>query len=236
MDERGQIRDSRNCLRSEGIFFGCSIRPMEKAIGRRSIHRVPPCPFLWRGTLQQFGQDWNKWNAIIEAFSGRLVWGLCSSYRLGPNFIELDLVAEEGELRSKRFFFGKAAENICRHHRTPFAYQCSPEKPAVNRVAISQDLDVAGVNCLCNTFSRNGSDRCRQVAQRGQRLCSEVLVAHEGTSSAIDPADRNIQITHDPFLEGANQCTIDHVMRQIGGRLSLTRIRKQGARDRGVLL
>jgi len=117
MDERGQIRDSRNCLRSENISFGCGIRPMEKAIRRRSIQdRVPACSFLWRGTLQQFGQDWNKWNAIIEALSdpSSVAWRLVSENRRRHSFIELDFVAEEGELRSEGFFLREATKNFHR--------------------------------------------------------------------------------------------------------------------------
>jgi hypothetical protein len=58
VDECGQIRNSRNCLCSENIFFGWGIGPTEKAIGRRSIQdRVKARSFLWRDTLQQLGQD-----------------------------------------------------------------------------------------------------------------------------------------------------------------------------------
>src|SRR6266853_1926051 len=236
MDEGGQIRDSWNCLRSENIFLGCGIRPIEKAIGRRRIEdRVPTCSFLVRDTLQQFGQDWNKWNAVIETLPGRLVCRLSSPYLFWRNFIKLDFVAEESELRPKRLFFGKAAENFYWQHRAPFANQSPTEKPAINGVVVSQDLDVAGLDRLFNAISRNRHDRCRQAAQRCQRLSSEILVAHENTSSALDPADRNIQVAHDPFLEGADQFTVDHVMWQLRRRLSLPGIGRHRALDRDVV-
>src|SRR4029077_6768090 len=162
MDEGGQIRNSWNCLRAENIFLSCGVRPIEKTIGRRRIEdRVPSCSLLRRDTLQQLGQDWNKWNAVIEALSGTLVCRLSSPCLLWRNFIKLDFVAEESELRSKRLFFGKAAENFSWQDRAPFANQCPTEEPAINRVAVSQDLDVAGRDRLFNAISRNGHDRRR---------------------------------------------------------------------------
>ena len=78
--------------------------------------RVPACSFLWRGTLQQFGQDWNKWNAIIEALSdpSSVAWRLVSENRRRHSFIELDFVAEEGELRSEGFFLRETTKNFHR--------------------------------------------------------------------------------------------------------------------------
>jgi len=93
-------------------FLGCGIRPMEKGIGRRSIQdRVKARSFLWRDTLQQFGQDRNERNAVIEALSERLVSRLFSQFRLGRDVIKLDLFRFiDPAIASRRPYDGQSSE------------------------------------------------------------------------------------------------------------------------------
>src|SRR5262245_15727551 len=104
-------------------------------------------------------------------------------------------------------------QDVDRQGASPLADQCSAEKPAISRIVVPQDLDVASMNRPFNAIARHGRDRFGQGAQRLLWLGPEIFVADNATAATADPADRNVNITHDSFLENAEQFAIDHMVR-----------------------
>src|SRR4030095_2157503 len=80
MDERGQIRDSRNCLRSENISFGCGIRQWKKQSGDEVSGSGPSLLFFLarhfaavRSALEQMERHYRS---ALRSIVGRLASGL----------------------------------------------------------------------------------------------------------------------------------------------------------------